>query len=103
MSRGKLKKITVRLPILPGTISTARGKCGKPNCICKAKFPKLHGPYYRWTGIINRRPTTVTISKETAEECIFRIKNYRKFKSKIKALVDDALHNAPWTRKLPQK
>lgn len=103
MSRGKFKKIIVKLPILTGTISTAHSKCGKPNCVCKAKSPKLHGPYYRWTGIINKRPTTVTISKKMAEECMFRIKNYRKFQSKIKALVIVALQNAPWTRKLPKK
>ena len=45
------KKIAlpVRLPLLPGSVSTAQSTCGKPNCACKKKPPKLHGTYYRWT------------------------------------------------------
>ena len=83
-------------PILPGTVSTATSKCGKPNCKCKAKPPQLHGPYYRWTGLMDGKPTTKTISKKIALECERRIKKYRVFQEKIKALLNASLLNAPW-------
>jgi hypothetical protein len=58
------KKITlhITLPLLPGSLSTARSTCGKPNCACKAKPPKLHGPYYRWTGFLAGKRTTKTLT-----------------------------------------
>ena len=84
------------LPLMPGTISIAYAKCGKPNCICKAKNPKLHGPYYRWTGAIEGKKTTKTLTKEQATECENRIKNYRKLQSEIENLLKKSLKNAPW-------
>jgi hypothetical protein len=83
-------------PILPGSVSTAKSQCGKPNCACKASPPKLHGTYYRWTGFLNGKRTTKTISKEAAEECERRIKNYRALQGQLDQLVDEALDNAPW-------
>ena len=83
-------------PILPGSISTAKSQCGKANCICKARPPKLHGTYYRWTGFIEGKRTTKTISKEMAKECEKRIENYRALQSKLNQIVEKALANAPW-------
>jgi hypothetical protein len=91
--------ISVRSPILPGTISTATSKCGSKKCACKGNPPKLHGPYYRWTGLIDGKHTTKTISKEIAEECERRISNYRVLQEEIKSLVLEALKNAPWQNK----
>jgi hypothetical protein len=85
-------------PILPGCISIAMSRCGKPNCACKAKPPKLHGPFYRWTGLIDGKRTTRTISKEDAVESERRIKNYRKMKKEIDALLEMSLKDAPWTK-----
>ena len=65
MSREKIT-ITSPGPILPGTISTAHGKCGKPTCRCRQDPKYLHGPYYRWTGWINGKPTTKAISEDVA-------------------------------------
>jgi len=101
MSRTKATpkiKITIVAegPILPGSVSTARSQCGKPNCACKASPPKLHGTYYRWTGFVEGKRTTKTISKGTAEECERRIKNYRALQSKLDRLVESALAEAPW-------
>ncbi len=92
------KKITIIFegPVLPGSVSTAESQCGKPNCVCKDKPPKLHGIYYRWTGAIRGRRTTKTISKEIAKECERRIKNYRALQKKIEQILDDALLHAPW-------
>jgi hypothetical protein len=92
------KKITIDAdgPILSGSISVAESKCGKPNCACKAKPPKLHGPFYRWTGFLNGKRTTKTISKEVARECERRIENYRRLQKKLERVLEKALENAPW-------
>jgi hypothetical protein len=93
------KTITLRisLPLLPGSLSTARSTCGKPNCACKAKPPKLHGPYYRWTGFLAGKRTTKTLTPEQARECRRRIAHYRALEKQIQQLVRQALKEAPWT------
>ena len=83
-------------PILTGSISTALSRCGKPECACKADPPRLHGPYYRWTGTLDGKRTTVTISKSEAVECRRRIANYRKLQKAIGRAVRDAQKAAPW-------
>lgn len=84
-------------PVLSGSISVAKSRCGKMNCICRArKNPVLHGPFYRWTGVIDGKRTTKTISKQESRECERRIKNYRKMQEKIDEILKSALENAPW-------
>jgi len=56
----------------------------------------LHGPYYRWTGRIDGKITTKTLSKEVAEECERRISNYRKFQQQLESLLQVAMDSAPW-------
>ena len=92
------KRITlhITLPLLPGSLSTARSTCGKPNCACKAKPPKLHGPYYRWTGFWKGKRTTKTLSAAQARECQKRIANYRTLEKQIHQLVVQAFQQAPW-------
>ena len=99
MSRKKIS-IAIDLPILPGNISTAESTCGQPNCACKGKPPKLHGPYYRWSGWINGKKTTRTISKAAAEECRRRIKNYRRLQDQLAKLLDEAIKTAPWNEEM---
>jgi hypothetical protein len=88
--------ITSSGPILPGTISTSHAKCGKSTCRCRQDPKYLHGPYYRWTGWINGRPTTKTVSEEIARECQTRIENYKELQKNIDKTVADALDQAPW-------
>jgi hypothetical protein len=95
MSRKKII-ISAEGPILSGSISTAESTCGKPNCACKDRQPKLHGTYYRWTGAIKGKRTTKTISREVAAECERRIKNYRVLQKKINQILEDAISRAPW-------
>jgi len=83
-------------PILPGSVSTARSRCGKKKCACKEKPPHLHGPYYRWTGFLGGKRTTKTLSREEALECKRQIRNYRKLQRQIEKLLRDSLNNAPW-------
>jgi hypothetical protein len=96
MPRGTKIVTRIRGPILPGSISTAKSRCGTPNCVCKASPPKLHGPYYRWTGFIKGKRTTKTISKQMAEECRRRIKNYRALQRELERILEQSLANAPW-------
>jgi hypothetical protein len=98
MSTKKLH-IDINVPIMQGTVSTSMLPCGKPNCVCKAKRPKLHGPYYRWTGLINGKRTSRTITKTAAKECERRIENYRKIQKKLDELLKKGLENAPWIEK----
>lgn len=94
----KIMTITLKLPLLPGSISTAKSTCGKPQCPCHSDPARRHGLYYRWTGIINGKRTTRTISREQAQECLARIKNYRKLQKTIAQLMDQALQDAPWNQ-----
>ena len=90
--------IQAKGPILPGSISSTKSQCGKPHCACKTSPAKLHGTYYRWTGFIAGKRTTKTISKQQAEECERRIKNYRALLHKLDQIAEDALVNAPWNQ-----
>ncbi|MBU1699151.1 MAG: hypothetical protein KJ927_04470 [Candidatus Eisenbacteria bacterium] len=85
-------------PVLPGSVSTAHSQCGKPNCACKGDPPRLHGIYYRWTGLIDGKRTTKTISRQTAMECKKRIRNYRKLQRQIAKLLRQSIIDAPWTQ-----
>lgn len=95
MSRPKIT-ITVPGPVLPGTISTAIAKCGKANCSCQTDPARRHGPYYRWTGLMDGKQTTVTLTKREAEECSRRIKNWSRLQQRIALIRDQALASAPW-------
>jgi len=83
-------------PILTGSVSRASSPCGKPNCACKQNPPKLHGPYYRWTGFLDGKRTTKTINKEMALECKRRILHFRNMQRMVEELVRDSLRSAPW-------
>lgn len=90
------KRIEFDLPILSGSVSTAKSRCGKAGCACKNKPPRLHGTYYRWTGFIEGKRTTKTVSKEVAQECKRRIRNLRRLQKTINTLLRQSLKNAPW-------
>jgi hypothetical protein len=90
--------ITLKLPLLPGSISTARSTCGKPQCPCHSDPACRHGLYYRWTGIIDGKRTTRTISRAQAQQCRARIKNYRLLQNVIARLLRQALLDAPWNQ-----
>jgi len=95
MSSNKIT-FTANLPLMPGSISSASGTCGKPNCACKASPPKLHGTYYRWTGFLDGKRTSKSISKKAADECARRIKNYHDLLKQIDRVAQKGLTNAPW-------
>ncbi len=91
-------------PILPGSVSTAKSQCGKPNCACKASPPKLHGTYYRWTGFLKGKRTTKTISKaargrglgeRTLEGVVRRLQLQKSCPVKVQNVGNQKTHNPP--------
>lgn len=83
-------------PLLPGCISKAYSRCGQPRCACKGKPPKLHGPYYRWTGLVAGKPTTITLDLAEARECQRRIKRFRSLQKRVRQWIAQAMRCAPW-------
>jgi len=94
--KNKIIILEITVPLLPGSVTTAMSTCGKPHCACKSKRPKLHGLYYRWTGFMEGKRTTKTITRQVAQECQRRIKNYRRLQHQIEKLLAQALRQAPW-------
>ena len=92
------KKVNIEFewPILHGSVSTAVAKCGTKSCRCHFDANALHGPYYRWTGVIDGKRTTKTISRDVAEECERRIATYRKLQQQLESLLQLAMDSAPW-------
>jgi hypothetical protein len=92
-------KITFSGPILPGSVSTAMARCAKKTCKCRDDPSQRHGPYYRWTGLIDGKKTTVTPAPEEAKECQRRIKNFKKPQAVPAKMVQAALEAAPRTQR----
>ena len=86
-------------PVLPGSISTAMARCGKKICKCHGNPAYRHGPYYRWTGFIEGKKTTVTLTKEEAGECKKRIKNFKTLQTALAKIIQAAIETAPWTER----
>ena len=85
------------VPFYPEAFLQQKVRVESRTALAKDNPPKLHGTYYRWTGAIDGKRTTRTISKEMARECERRIENYRTLQKKIDELVEKALLEAPWT------
>ena len=83
-------------PLLRGWVYTSRNKCTNPNCQCHTDASKSHGIYHRWSGRVNGRLVTRSISREAAAECQRRIDNYHALMKKIEKLVDDEAAREPW-------
>jgi hypothetical protein len=96
LAANKPMTLPVNLPLLPGSLSTARSTCGKPQCPCHDDPARLHGVYYRWTGVLQGKRTTKTLSQAEAAECRARIKNYRQLQKTVDRLLRQALKEAPW-------
>lgn len=93
----KKDKIVFDGPILGGSVSTAMAKCGNRRCRCYDKLePVLHGPYYRWTGVLDGKRTTITLTEEEAGECERRIRNFRRLQKKVALVLEKGLSRAPW-------
>jgi hypothetical protein len=87
----ELKEKSYRLGNLcVGTIQERFLPCGKPNCQCKKKNGKKHGPYYylSFTGRENdKRMVAITLSKEDVSGIKERIENFKKLEDEIRELL----------------
>src|SRR5258708_21976963 len=61
-------------------------KCGKPQCACRTKPSKRHGPYYEWTYKAQGKTVNVRLSAEAAPLFQAAAKQYRKLKSLLTRL-----------------
>lgn len=92
----KQMKILFDGPILSGWVYTSGNKCTDPTCRCHSNHSTRHGLYYRWTGRVNGRLMTRTISEEAAEEFQRRIDNYKALQKKIEELIGEEVEAMPW-------
>ncbi|MDP7269517.1 MAG: hypothetical protein QF408_15255 [Pirellulales bacterium] len=83
-------------PLMRGWVYTSGNKCRDPRCSCQSDPSKRHGLYYRWSGTVNGKLMTRSISKEAAVECQRRIANYKAVLKKIDELVNDEIAKEPW-------
>ena len=88
--------IVIDGPLLRGWMYTNGNKCSDPGCLCQSDPSKRHGLYHRWSGTVNGKLMTRSISKEAAEECRRRIENYKAVLKKIDELVNDEIAKEPW-------
>lgn len=95
MARHKIIEL-LQKPILFGSVTTAMSSCGNKNCSCHSDSNKLHGPYSRWSGYVDGKHTSLTISQKEAAEAKKRIKNYQNLKAEINKIKAFSLKNAPW-------
>lgn len=99
MSTKKKSNIEINGPIINGSVTIAYAKCGQKNCRCHADRKAMHGPYYRWSGMVDGRKTTRTIDLALAQKIKSWIKNYQKLQKKIDQLIKDTLESEEWEKK----
>jgi len=95
----KRRKIIFKIsgPLLSGSLSEVRSKCGKKQCRCQSgKKEDLHGPYYRWSGYIDGKLTHRTLTEEMMAECRRRIDNYQSLQNLLDKILKQDLQKAPW-------
>jgi len=90
--------LSIDSPILPGSTFMVKIKCGKQNCKCSQDKSKLH-TVYQWSGLIDGKNTTRTLSKDMFIECKKRINNYKKLQKNLKKIINRGLKNSPWVKK----
>ena len=69
-----------------GTLLKRMVKCGKPQCACRTKPSKRHGPYYEWTYKAQGKTVNVRLSEEAAPIFQAAAKQYRLLKSILNRL-----------------
>lgn len=83
--------IKIELPILNGSLTTATAKCGNTKCRCQRGRKYWHGPYCRWSGTIDGKRTTVTLSQAQAKVVKKAIENYQNLKQQEENLFSESM------------
>jgi hypothetical protein len=71
--------------VLPGSVAVRSYRCGKDNCACHAKPPRLHGPYHQWSRRAANKTVHVNLSPDQLADYQGFFDTYRR----LRALVDE--------------
>jgi hypothetical protein len=84
-----LEEIAALGDLRPGSLTTTRGKCGKPECCCKQPDHPGHGPHWRITYKADGRTRTESLYEQAAIKKAEReIDEFRRFQQLSRKFVD---------------
>jgi hypothetical protein len=70
-------------PCLPGSVVVRTGPCGKASCSCRAKPPRLHGPFRSWTRKVAGKTVTRLLSEDQLDDYQPLLDNHRRLKELV--------------------
>ena len=89
--QARIQKIKDEIAVLgelrPGSISRQYNVCGNPDCRCKAKPPKKHGPYYQLSFTWQGRSKSQFVRKEDLPEVRKQVRNYKRLRELVEAWI----------------
>ncbi|MHB1499838.1 MAG: DUF6788 family protein [Candidatus Dormibacteria bacterium] len=80
--------------IAPGSVVSRYTRCGKAGCRCQADPPRLHGPYWQWTAIIDGKTVTRRLTEPQAQryrEWVANDRRLRKLIPQLRRAANDAI------------
>ena len=87
----RIQKIKAEIAALgelrPGSLSRQYNVCGNPDCRCKAKPPRKHGPYYQLSFTWQGRSKSQFVRKEDLPEVRKQLKNYKRLRELVDAWI----------------
>ncbi|MGH9920123.1 MAG: DUF6788 family protein [Nitrososphaerales archaeon] len=67
----KYRSLTATLGSLgfvsPGSLVLRETSCGKSGCKCQGDPPRLHGPYYQWSRVVDGKTVSRRLTEAQAE------------------------------------
>lgn len=67
----KYRSLTAELGALgfisPGSLVLRETSCGKSGCKCQGDPPRLHGPYYQWSRVVDGKTVSRRLTVAQAE------------------------------------
>ncbi|MGE0171180.1 MAG: DUF6788 family protein [Oligoflexales bacterium] len=97
--KARKTKLEINGPLINGSVTKTRTKCGKDNCSCRVSKKDLHATGYRWTGKIKGKRTTVSLSRDDAAKCQVMIDNYDTLMKAVTLLIESGFVLAGLTSK----
>ena len=89
--QARIQKIKDEIAVLgelrPGSLSRQYNVCGNPDCRCKAKPPKKHGPYYQLSFTWQGRSKSQFVRKEDLSEVRKQVSNYKRLRELVEAWI----------------
>ena len=83
----RIQKIKEEIAILgelrPGSLSRQYNVCGNPDCRCKAKPPKKHGPYYQLSFTWQGRSKSQFVRTEDLPDVKKQLRNYKRLRELV--------------------